>query len=63
MVQAEGESAAVDDDDTNNTVFVFEGEARFEAEHVGIPVAAAHDVGHRQPKVMEADDGPSSRNA
>jgi hypothetical protein len=57
VVQAEGESAAVDENDTHNTVFFFEGEARDEAEHGGIPVAAAHDVGYRQPKVMQPDNG------
>jgi hypothetical protein len=57
VVQAEGESAPMDEDDTDNTVFFFEGEARVEAEHGGIPVAAAHDVGYRQPKVMQPDNG------
>ena len=57
VVQAEGESALVDEDDTDNSVFFLEGEARFEAEHGGVPVAAAHDVGYRQPKVMQADNG------
>ena len=37
MVQAEGESALVDEDDTDNTVFFLEGQARFEVEHGGIP--------------------------
>jgi hypothetical protein len=60
VVQAEGESAWVDEDDTDNTVFFFEAEARFEVEHGGIPVAAAHDVRHRQPKVMQADNGRGS---
>ena len=42
VVQAEGESVALRDDDTDDVVFFFEGEARLEAEHVGVPVAAAH---------------------
>ena len=60
VVQAEAQSAWVNEDDADNAVFFFEAEARFEVEHGGIPVAAAHDVRYRQPKVMQADNGRRS---
>jgi hypothetical protein len=56
VVQAEDDSAVVADDDTDNVVFIFENEARLEAEHVDIPVAATHDIRHGQPNVMQAEE-------
>jgi hypothetical protein len=56
VMQAEDQSAVVADDDTDNMVFIFENEARLEAEHAGIPVAATHDIRHGQPNVMQAEE-------
>lgn len=44
VMQAEGDSAAVAENDTDDGVLFLEAQARLEAEQVGVPVAAAHRV-------------------
>ena len=44
MVQPKTETAHVIQDDAHHSLFFFETQARLEAEHLGIPVSAAHHV-------------------
>jgi hypothetical protein len=41
-------------DDAADVVFVFDRDARLEAEHLCVPVVTPHHVRHRQPYVVQA---------